>query len=99
MVLSEADTRAKLIDPALKQAGWDEATIRREVQVTQGRLYLVGNETHRRLPSWADYVLTLDAMPIAVVEAKDESHHVAAGLQQAKAYAEMLDLEFAYSSN
>jgi len=99
MALSEADTRAKLIDPPLKQAGWDEDKIRREVQVTEGRLYLVGNQTHRRQPLWADYVLSWDTLPVAVLEAKDESHHVAAGLQQAKSYAEMLDLRFAFSSN
>ena len=99
MSLSEADTRVKLIDPALGRSGWSEDRIRREVQVTQGRLYLVGDETHRRKPLWADYVLSLGSIPVAVMEAKDESHHVAAGMQQAKAYAEMLDVRFAFSSN
>jgi type I restriction enzyme, R subunit len=99
MPLSEADTRAKLIDPALRSAGWDEKAIQREVQVTKGRLYLVGDEAHRRQPKWADYILYDGSVPIAVVEAKDDSHHVADGLQQAKAYAEMMDVRFAYSSN
>lgn len=99
MGLSEADTRAKLIDPAVKAAGWTEDGIRREVKVTDGRLYLVGDESHRRKPLWADYVLSCDGVPVAVLEAKDEDHHVASGLQQAKAYAEMLDVAFAYSSN
>jgi len=99
MTLSEADTRAKLIDPAVTKAGWDEPQIRREVQITQGRLYLVGNEPHRRQPLYADYVLSWEGVPLAVLEAKDEAHHVAAGLQQAKKYAEMLDVRFAYSSN
>jgi type I restriction enzyme R subunit len=99
VALSEADTRSKLIDPAVASVGWHEDLIRREVQVTQGRLYLVGNETHRRKPLWADYVLYRCGVPIAVMEAKDESHPVASGLQQAKAYAEMLDVRFAYASN
>jgi type I restriction enzyme R subunit len=99
MGLGEADTRAKLIDPAIIGVGWTEELIRREVQVTQGRLYLVGDETHRRKPLWADYVLSWEGVPIAVIEAKEEDRHVAAGLQQAKSYAEMLDLRFAYSSN
>jgi type I restriction enzyme, R subunit len=99
LTLTEADTRAKLIDPALREAGWEEDHIRREVKVTDGRLYLVGNEAHRRKPLWADYVLLWEGIPIAVVEAKDDSHHVAAGLQQAKSYSEMLDVRFAYSSN
>ena len=99
MGLSEADTRAKLIDPALRKAGWTEELISREVRVTDGRLYLVGNDAHRRQPLWADYILSWQSLPLAVVEAKDEDHHVAAGLQQAKTYAEMLDVRFAYSSN
>ncbi|MGB0094053.1 MAG: hypothetical protein WBP81_16165 [Solirubrobacteraceae bacterium] len=99
MALSEADTRAKLIDPALKGADWDEAKIEREVKVTDGRLYLVGDQAHRRKPLWADYVLSWEGLPIAVVEAEDDSHHAAAGLQQAKSYAEMIDVRFAYSSN
>ena len=99
MGLSEADTRVKLIDPALASAGWGEDRIRREVQITNGRLFLVGNETHRRQPTFADYLLYSDDVPVAVVEAKDDSHEPADGLQQAKAYAERLDLKFAYSSN
>jgi type I restriction enzyme R subunit len=66
--------RHQLIDPALKDAGWDEHEIRREVKVTHGRLYLVGDEAHRRKPLWADYVLSWDDLPIAVIEAKDDSH-------------------------
>lgn len=99
MALSEADTRAKLIDPALHGCGWSEELIRREVQITNGRSFLVGSETHRREPLFADYVLGPPTRPVAVVEAKDETHGAASGLQQAKAYAEKLDLPFAYSSN
>jgi type I restriction enzyme R subunit len=36
---------------------------------------------------------------IAVLEAKDETQAADAGLEQAKAYARMLDVPFAYSSN
>ena len=38
-------------------------------------------------------------MPLAIVEAKDDSHGVRHGLEQAKIYAQMLDAPFAYSSN
>jgi type I restriction enzyme R subunit len=99
MPLSESDTRAKLIDPALMSAGWTEEQLKREVHITDGRLYLVGAEAHRRQPLWADYVLYWKSVPIAVVEAKDETHHAAAGLQQAKAYAQRMDLLFAFSTN
>ncbi len=40
-----------------------------------------------------------NALPIAILEAKDESHTVDAGLEQAKGYAMELGLPFAYSSN
>jgi type I restriction enzyme R subunit len=38
-------------------------------------------------------------MPIAVIEAKDNSHSVGAGMQQALAGAEALDVPFAFSTN
>ncbi len=38
--LSEADTRAKLIDPAIRLRGWTEAHIKREV--TAGAIELEG---------------------------------------------------------
>lgn len=40
--LSEADTRAKLIDPAIRKSQWDEAKIKREVQVTKDGSTLLG---------------------------------------------------------
>ena len=36
--------------------------------------------------------------PIAIVEAKDNTHAVSHGLQQAMTYAQMLDVPFAYLS-
>ena len=41
----------------------------------------------------------MKTLPIAVVEAKDNKHGVGDGMQQALAYAEALDLPFAFSSN
>ncbi len=105
-MLNEADTRAKLIDPKLRVAGWGESQIEREhyflkgKAFTAGRIYLVGEESRRRQPRRADYLLRLhNALAIAVLEAKDESHTADAGLEQAKAYALALGLPFAYSSN
>ena len=104
--LNEADTRAKLIDPKIRAAGWGESQIEREHFVvkgkafTAGRIYLVGEESRRRPPRRADYLFRLhNALPIAILEAKDESHTVDAGLEQAKGYAMGLGLPFAYSSN
>ncbi len=54
----------------------------------------------REAPKKADYILYLNsANPLAVVEAKDNNHSISFGMQQAKLYAEMLDVKFAYSSN
>ena len=62
--------------------------------------YIRGNLVARESPKKADYVLWLNrGKPIAVVEAKDNNHHVSFGLQQAITYAQMLDVPFAYSSN
>ena len=104
--LNEADTRAKLIEPKLKFAGWGESQIEREhyfqkgKAFTEGRIYLVGEESRRRQPRRADYLLRLyNALPIAVVEAKDEAHTADAGLEQAKSYAVDLGVPFAYSTN
>ena len=60
MSLSEADTRAKLIDPALREAGWGEHLIRREE--TAGAVALIGGQT-RRQNRRADYTLRLPAAP------------------------------------
>jgi type I restriction-modification system DNA methylase subunit len=48
----------------------------------------------------ADYVLSYKpGIRLAVIEAKDNNHPVGAGMQQAIAYAESLDVPFVYSSN
>ncbi len=99
-MLNEADTRAKLIDPRLHLEGWDEGRIVREYYFTEGRIVLVGDGHRRQEPKKADYLLRYsDSFPIATLEAKDESHSPGAGLQQAKEYAQTMELRFAYSSN
>jgi len=106
MSRNEADTRATLIDPKLKAAGWTDAHITREHyyqrdhQYTQGRVILVGDRVRRGEARKVDYLLRLsDAFPIAVVEAKAESEPAEAGLEQAKRYAQDLGLAFAYATN
>lgn len=103
---NEADTRATLIDPALKAAGWTDTQITREHyyqrdhQYTQGRVILVGDRVRRGEARKVDYLLRIsDAFPIAVVEAKAESEPAEAGLEQAKRYARDLGLAFAYATN
>lgn len=103
---NEADTRATLIDPKLKAAGWADTQITREhyyqrdQQYTQGRVILIGDRVRRGEARKVDYLLRLsDAFAIAVVEAKAESESAEAGLEQAKRYARDLGLAFAYSTN
>ena len=99
--LSESDTRAKFITPALLRAGWDEATqIRREVSFTEGRIIVRGRLVSRGKGKRADYILSYKPnIPIALIEAKDTSHAVGNGMQQALAYAEILHIPFVFSSN
>ncbi|MBV1933018.1 MAG: DEAD/DEAH box helicase family protein, partial [Porticoccaceae bacterium] len=101
--LSENDIRAKFITPAIKAAGWDEMTqIRREVTLTPGPVIVRGNISSRnqKKKKFADYVLQWEkGVPIAVVEAKDNTHTVSHGMQQALGYSEILDVPSTFCSN
>ena len=99
--LSERDICTKFITPALRSAGWDEmAQVREEVSFTKGRIIVRGNLVARGENKRADYVLYYKPnIPIALIEAKDNSHSVGDGLQQGLAYAETLNIPFVFSSN
>lgn len=98
-LMSEEDIKLQFITPAV-MAKWDVGKITMETKLTDGKINLKGNFVVREKPKRADYVLYLSPNnPIAIIEAKDNNHSVSYGLQQAMAYARMLDLPFAYSSN
>ncbi|MCC6955083.1 MAG: DEAD/DEAH box helicase family protein [Deltaproteobacteria bacterium] len=99
--LSERDICTKFITPALRQSGWDEISqIREEVGFTKGRIIVRGKLVTRGKPKRADYILYYKPnIPIAVIEAKDNSHGVGEGIQQALDYATTLDIPFVFSSN
>ena len=99
--LSERDVCSKFITPALLQAGWDlQSQIFEEVSFTKGRIIVRGKLVTRGAPKRADYILYYKPnIPLAVIEAKDQSHSVGDGLQQALDYGETLDLPFVFSSN
>jgi type I restriction enzyme R subunit len=99
--LSERDICTQYILPALVKAGWNvEKQIREQVFFTDGRIIVKGKKTVRGERSFADFVLYHKPnMPIAVIEAKDNTHGVGAGLQQALKYSKILDLPVAFSSN
>jgi type I restriction enzyme R subunit len=105
MSLTESDTRAKLIDPAIHARGWTEELIRREE--TAGAIEIVDGKPRKRTKGRVDYVLrikvNIDNQPVAValIEAKAENLPPTHGLQQAKLYADSkrLNVQFVFSSN
>jgi len=102
--LTEADIRTKFITPAIvgpNGGKWNVMTqVREEFYFTKGRVIVRGKAVKRGEAKKADYILYLKpGLPIAVIEAKDNTYSVGAGMQQALDYAETLDLPFAYSSN
>ena len=99
---TEADTCRKFVVPKLQAAGWDNEpySIAEQRTITDGRIVPLGKGFIRRAPKRVDYLLRYRRdFVLAVVEAKPEYKTAADGLQQAKQYAEMLDLKFAYASN
>ena len=105
MGLGEADTRAKLIDPAIHARGWTEDLVRREE--TAGAVENIGGKYRRRAKGRVDYILRIkvnpDTQPVAValIEAKAEDLPPGHGLEQAKLYGacKRLDVPFVFSSN
>jgi type I restriction enzyme, R subunit len=105
MKYNEADTRAKLIDPALHKRGWTEDLIRREE--TAGAIEILGGKGRRRARGKVDYTLRIkvnpDTQPVAValIEAKKEELPPGHGLDQAKGYAacKRLNVPFVFASN
>ena len=101
-ILSEEDIKLRYITPSILDKGWsvEDITMETKVKLTDGKISLRGNFVSRGKAKFADYVLYYNrATPIAIVEAKDANHTVAHGLQQAKEYAQMMDVPFAFSSN
>src|SRR5579859_2834498 len=95
--LTEADIRTKFITPSLVGVNGDKwnvmTQIREEAYFTNGRVIVHGKTVKRGEAKKADYILSYKPnLPLAVVEAKDNNHTVAAGMQQALEYAAILDV-------
>ena len=99
--LSERDICSQFILPALVKAGWNPLLqIREEVSFTKGRIIVRGKLVSRGKGKRADYILYYKPnIPLAIIEAKDNSHSVGDGMQQALDYAETLNIPFAFASN
>ena len=105
MTLTEADTRAIYIDPALKSAGWEhdgvseigrDVIVRREFSITDGRILGGGKRAKGKI---ADYVLEYKGVRLAVVEAKPYDSLYTEGVAQALDYATKLQVPFAFATN
>lgn len=97
--MNEAETRAELIDPKLKEVGWgsiEESKVLREFHITDGKIQHGGRRGKAEI---ADYILVYKNQKLAVIEAKPDYKSVSEGVAQAKAYAEKLGLDYTYSTN
>lgn len=97
--MNESETRAELIDPKLKEAGWGEiegSKVLREFHITDGKIQTGGK---RGLQEIADYILVYKNLKIGVVEAKAESQSVSEGVAQAKSYAQKLCINFTFATS
>lgn len=99
---NEADTCRRLVVPKLQAAGWDSEphSISEQRTITDGRVIPVGKGFVRKPSKRVDYLLRHNRdFVLAVVEAKASYKSAVDGVQQARTYAEMLDLKFAYATN
>jgi type I restriction enzyme R subunit len=97
---SEADTCRKEVLPKLYNAGWTDDLIVEQRTFTDGKIVVVGRKAKRKKAKRCDYLLRYSQnFPIAIVEAKSKYKNASDGLQQAKEYAQMLKLKFAYATN
>ena len=97
--MNETETRAELIDPVLRAAGWgvvEGSRIRMEFPINKGRLIGHGQ---RSKPDKADYVLQYKNRNLAIIEAKARDKYYTEGVGQAKDYAGKLQVRFTYSTN
>jgi type I restriction enzyme R subunit len=105
MSLSESDTRAKLIDPALHAREWTEDLIKREESA--GSVQIVDGRPVKEKKGWIDYTLRVRVNPstqpvaVALIEAKAEHLPPNHGFEQAKVYAscKRLNVPFVIATN
>lgn len=100
--MTEEEIKLNYITPAI-EAVWARGSIRMEFPVTLGRIIIDGKKARRDKKGVADYLLFHNDsgawFPLAVVEAKDNSHSVIGGMGQARRYAKAMKVPFAFSSN
>ena len=99
--MDETATRRKKIDPKLYGVGWEQ--VPESVILTEQSAYLIAPGRVERIkhskPKKADYILEYKGRKLAVIEAKSDEKDVSEGVEQAKLYADMLQIRFTYSTN
>ncbi len=100
--MDESTTRRKKIDPALYAVGWEQ--VPGSEILNEQRAYLIApgrveRAKENRHPKKVDYILEYKGIKLAVIEAKADEIDVAIGIKQAKEYASMLQIRYAYSTN
>jgi type I restriction enzyme R subunit len=105
MSKNEAETRYELIDPILRDKGYRIPYIKLE---TPAPVEPIGPKGRRRKgPGKIDYLLCVEVhngpkpLPIAILEAKQESEDPLKGMQQAKGYSDCarFDAKYVFSTN
>lgn len=99
--LTEEDIKHRYITPAIEKSGWEKNQFRMEYFFTDGQVLVMGKVVKRGQRKKADYLLLSKHgnIPLAIVEAKDNTQSIGSGMQQAIEYSHILDIPFAYSSN
>ena len=97
---SEADTCRKEVLPKLYASKWTDDLILEQRTFTDGKIIVIGKKARRKKAKKFDYLLRYSQdFPIAIVEAKRSYKTAGEGMQQAKDYAQILNLKFAYATN
>lgn len=102
--MNESDTCRKYVVPRLQSKGWDDEPFaigeQRIISNPKGKIRIVAGKVVRGAPKKPDYLLYYrQDFPLAVVEAKASYKKAGEGMAQAKDYAELLNLKFAYATN
>lgn len=98
--MTEEEVKLNYITPAIESAGWERKFIKMEYPITAGKIVVRGDKAFRLTKKRADYLLFYkENLPLAIVEAKDDSHLVGDGMLQAQEYADKLDVRFVFTSN
>lgn len=106
MTRNEAETRFFLIDPVLREKGYDDVSkIKLE---TPAPVEPIGNKGRRRAGAGrTDYLLCVKAgtmpkpLPVGVIEAKAEAEDPLKGMEQAKGYADCtrFSVQYVFATN